>query len=253
MSTLGADPRDWDAATYDRVSDPQVAWAREVLERLPLRGDETVLDAGCGTGRVTRLLIERLPSGRVIGVDASPSMIEKARDALPGTELHVQDLAKLELPERVDAVFSNAVFHWIGDHDALFARLHAVLRPGGRLVAQCGGEGNIEDLHALAAEVARAERFAPHLADWAGPWNFQAPEPTAERLRNAGFSEVRTWRQERPVRPDDAFGYLRAVCLGAHLEELPAELRDDFVRAVQERVGDPLELRYVRLNIEARA
>src|SRR5205814_4879583 len=106
--------RDWDASTYERVSDPQVEWARAVLDRLPLRGDETVLDAGCGSGRVTRLLLEHLPEGRVIGVDASASMIEQAREALPDdrTELIVSDLLDLELTEPVDAVFSNATLHW---------------------------------------------------------------------------------------------------------------------------------------------
>src|SRR5581483_8420129 len=127
-----AEHREWDASTYDRVSDIQADWSLEVMDRLDLQGDETVLDAGCGSGRVTRLLLERLPDGRVIGVDASRSMIEKAREALPDrTEFIVSDLLDLELEQAVDAVFSNATFHWILDHRRLFERLHAALRPGG--------------------------------------------------------------------------------------------------------------------------
>ena len=147
--------RDWDAATYDRVSAPQVEWALRVLERLPLRGDETVLDAGCGSGRVTQLLIERLPHGHVVAVDSAPSMVEHAREALDPERATVfqANLTELELAEPVDAAFSNAVFHWVPDHDALFARLHAALRPGGRLVAQCGGEGNVERFHDAAKAV----------------------------------------------------------------------------------------------------
>src|SRR3954453_1270243 len=143
--------REWDGKTYDRISLPMEQMGRVVLERLELRGDETVLDAGCGSGRVTEPLIDALPRGRVIGVDGSAKMIDAARERLGDrAELHVQDLTALTLPEPVDAVFSTATFHWITDHDALFARLHGVLRPGGRLVAQCGGAGNIASVHAAA-------------------------------------------------------------------------------------------------------
>jgi len=243
--------RDWDAAGYDRVSAPQVEWALRVLERLPLRGDETVLDAGCGSGRVTQLLLERLPRGRVVAVDSTRSMVEHAREALDPERATVLEasLTELVLDEPVDAAFSNAVFHWIADHDALFARLHAALRPGGRLVAQCGGEGNVARLHRAAAELAREPRFAEHLGAWNGPWNFAAPGETAERLRRAGFGDVEAWLEPHPVVPDDPATYLRTVCLGPHLERLPEELWDDFVEAVRERVGD--ELDYVRLNIAA--
>jgi trans-aconitate 2-methyltransferase len=243
--------RDWDAATYDRVSAPQVEWAKRVLDRLPLRGDETVLDAGCGSGRVTRMLLDRLPAGHVVAVDSAPSMVEHARSALDPERATVfrADLTELELDEPVDAAFSNAVFHWIGDHDALFGRMHAALRPGGRLVAQCGGKGNVQRFHEAAWAVAAEPPYAEHLAGWHGPWNFAGAEETAERLERAGFTAVRTWLEPYPVTPPDPTGFLRTVCLGPHLEQLPEELRPGFVDAVRERCGS--ELDYVRLNIDA--
>jgi trans-aconitate 2-methyltransferase len=243
--------RDWDAATYDRVSAPQVEWARKLLERLPLSGHETVLDAGCGSGRVTQLLLERLPRGRVVAVDSAPSMVEHAREALEPERTTVlqANLTELALDEPVDAAFSNAVFHWIGDHDALFARLHAALRPGGRLVAQCGGEGNVERFHEAAKEVGAEEPYAGYLAGWQGPWHFASAELTADRLERAGFTEVSTWLEPYPVTPPDPTGFLRTVCLGHHLEQLPEELRAPYVDAVHERCG--AELDYVRLNIDA--
>jgi len=126
--------REWDGASYDRISGTMEALGLAVLERLELRGDETVLDAGCGSGRITQALIERLPRGRVIAVDESPSMIAAARERLgPEADLRVGDLLKLELEQPVDAILSTATFHWIADHDALFARLHDALRPGGML------------------------------------------------------------------------------------------------------------------------
>ena len=243
--------RDWDAAAYDRVSDPQVAWAQRVLERLPLRGDERVLDAGCGSGRVTELLLER--AGEVVAVDQAPSMVEAARKRLSGRGQVLQsDLTQLVLDEPVDVVFSNAVFHWILDHDALFRRLHTALKPGGRLVAQCGGKGNVERFHAAARAVGADPPFAEHLGGWSGPWHFASAEETAARLERAGFAEIECWLEPRPVVPEYTEEYLRTVCLGPHLERLPEELRIPYVRAVAERCGQPLELDYIRLNIDAR-
>ena len=245
--------RDWDAATYHRVSAPQVEFARAVLDRLELEGDETVLDAGCGSGKVTLMLLERLPRGRVVAVDQAPSMVEHAREALAGRPAQVlrADLTELTLDEPVDAVFSSAVFHWIPDHDRLFARLHAALRPAGRLVAQCGGEGNVDRFHTAAREVAAEPPYAEHLGGWQGPWNFAGAELTAERLERAGFHAVETWLEPHPIVPDDPENYLRTVCLGYHLEQLPAELRPGYVQAVLERSGE--ELDYVRLNMVASA
>jgi trans-aconitate 2-methyltransferase len=243
--------RDWDAATYHRVSSPHVEWANVLLDRLDLRGDETVLDAGCGSGRVTLMLAQRLPEGRVVAVDQAPSMVEHAREALAGARATVlqADLTELTLDAPADAVFSSAVFHWIPDHDRLFARLHAALRPGGRLVAQCGGEGNVERFHAAAREVGDEPPYDTHLSGWRGPWHFAGPADTAERLARAGFEAVATWLEPYPVVPDDPESYLRSVCLGYHLEQLPEHLREGYVRAVLQRSG--AELDYVRLNITA--
>lgn len=240
--------RDWDAATYDRISDAQFTWALEQLERLPLAGDEVVVDAGCGSGRVTEVLAERLPRGRVYGVDASESMVSHARAALDRrAKILCQDLVELDLPEPVDAVFSNATFHWIHDHDALFAALHSAIKPGGRLVAQCGGKGNIEAFRRAAERVAAEQPFAPYFEDWQQPWNYAGPEQTTERLERAGFTDVRTWLEPKRVDPDRAF--IKTVCLLPHLRHLPEELHDEFIDRVIERERI---LEYVRLNMIAR-
>jgi trans-aconitate 2-methyltransferase len=246
--------REWDAPTYDRVSDPMVVLGLEVLDRLPLEGHETVLDAGCGSGRVTRSLLERLPRGRVVAVDASAGMVELARRELGSrAEVFQAELTGLEVPEPVDAILSTAVFHWIPDHPMLFARLAAALRPGGRLEAQCGGAGNLSAFHAkVLGPVVGEPTWAPHFEGWAGPWNFAGPDETRARLEGAGFDRVRCWLEPRPIHPPEPLHYLRSICLGHHLERLPERRRDAFVREVAERAGDPLALDYVRLNISAR-
>ena len=246
--------REWDAETYDRISDVQVAWAKPVLERLPLRGDETVLDAGCGSGRVTRMLLERLPAGRVIAVDADESMLAHAREARAGERATVlaADLADLELEHSVDAVFSNAVFHWVPDHDRLFQRMHAALRPGGQLIAQCGGEGNLEDFLSLVDVVAAEPPYSEYLQNFRRIWCFAGAEETEGRLRRAGFREARAWLEPSEVVREDPAEFLRTVVLGVHLPWLPEELRDPFVEAVLARCEQPLRLLYIRLNIDAR-
>jgi trans-aconitate 2-methyltransferase len=243
--------REWDAVTYDRISDVQLGWALEQLERLPLRGDEIVLDAGCGSGRVTAELADRVPHGRVYGVDVSDAMAAHARAALGGrATILCQDLVELELPKPVDVVFSNATFHWIHDHNALFAALHRTMKPGARLVAQCGGRGNIDSFRRAADAVAREEPFAPHFIGWKRPWNYAGAEETAARLRRAAFADVETWLEPKRVEPERDF--VQTVCLVRHLDPLPGELREPFVDRVLERCGEPLVLDYVRLNMTAR-
>ncbi|WP_372791576.1 trans-aconitate 2-methyltransferase [Paraconexibacter sp.] len=248
--------RDWDGATYDRISAPMEAMGLAVLERLDLRGDETVVDAGCGSGRVTQALIARLPRGHVIGIDGSEDMLTAARRRLgPDADIRVQDLVDLDLGDDapVDAILSTATFHWIADHPRLFARLRGALKDGGRLVAQCGGVGNVARVHAAAGAVADMPPFAEYLERWDGPWNFATPEQTEERLLAAGFSDAQCWLAPQPVIPPDPKTYLHTIILGAHLEQLPEDLRVPFTESVVAGLGSPVTIDYIRLNIDATA
>jgi len=249
---MNAGPREWDAETYDRVSDPQFEWGMEVLDHLELAGDEFVLDAGCGSGRVTAKLLERLPRGRVLAVDGSASMLAKARGRLGERAAYLHsDLSELRLEEPVDVLFSTATFHWIPDHDRLFTRLREALVPGGRLHAQCGGAGNVASHAKAIATVASRAEFAPHFEQMKVIWNFAGPEETEERLVRAGFIDVNCWLEPKSITPEDPREFLRTVTLGPHLAQLPERLRDPFVDAVTAEMPKPLRLDYVRLNIEA--
>jgi len=254
MSPAAGGPSDWDATKYARVATPQREWSDAVLSRLELEGDETVMDAGCGTGGVTAHLLELLPEGRVIAVDGSPSMIEEARERLPAdrVEFVCQDLARLDLGERVDHVFSNATFHWIPDHDTLFSRLRQTIEPGGTLVAQCGGRGNVAEIVAALEQVTREEPFADFVGKVESPWNFAGPEETEASLIAAGFEDANCWLEERIAHPEEPQAFFEASTLAPIGELLPTEIFQPFSDRMMEVMGQPDSFNYVRLNIEAR-
>jgi trans-aconitate 2-methyltransferase len=220
----------WDAGTYERVADPQAAWADEIIARSGIEHGDVVLDAGCGGGRVTKKLLELTPN--VIAVDADANMVEKARESLPeSVPVYHQDLLELSVDQHVDVVFSCAVFHWITDHERLFERLHAALKPGGRLVAQCGGYGNIQNVLDVVGE-------RP------GRWLYARPEETEARLRAAGFRDARAWLEPKPTIPTDMATFIETVILH----------KDPDRRANAERVAGQIDhIDYVRLNMEATA
>ncbi len=238
----------WDAETYDRTSKPQQRWANEVIARLiGVERDATVLDVGCGTGRVTEHLARLVPGGRVLAIDASEDMVALARERLgERAEVRRCDVLDLDLDAEVDVVFSTATLHWVTDHDALWPVLARALKPGGKLEIQCGGEGNIATVRAVIDDAAAAVG-----ADLGGfsPWTFASPQDTERRLHDAGFTEVKCWLADEPAFPEEMEAFVRTSILAAHLQRLPEESRDPFVAAVMQRVRLPLD--YVRLNVSA--
>lgn len=238
----------WDAHTYDRSSEPQQAWASEVLARLAgVAPDATVIDIGCGTGRVTESLLALVPRGRVLAIDASADMVALARRRLGDrAQVWCQDVLDLDLDEPVDAIVSTATLHWVRDHYRLWARLAQALGPGGVLEIQCGGEGNIDGVREVIEAVAR--EVAPKLVGWS-PWEFAGPKETQQRLYAAGFTDVRCWLEKRPTYPQDVDAFVRTSILAGHLERLPTERREQFAAAVTAKVSLPLD--YVRLNASA--
>lgn len=255
---------EWDASEYEAVSAPQTSWGANLLEvfleRRGLRGDEVVIDAGCGTGRVTEMLLERLPRGRVLAVDASGAMVEAARRRFAGdgrVRVERVDLLQLEVEEPVDLILSTATFHWIKDHERLFGRLAQALKPGGRLVAQCGGAGNISRVTRATEEVMGEERFRDRFVGWEDTKEYADPGTTRARLEAAGFEEIETWLHEEPTwfdSVDDLARYLKTVVLRLHLERLPEADHWPFTEAVAARVAaveDPPIMDYVRLNMLA--
>jgi len=255
---------EWNAAAYHKVSGPQTSWGQKVLARLSVNGDERAIDAGCGSGRLTGELMERLPRGRLIAIDRSWNMLMTARANLRpafGPRVGFVQVALPDLPFEnwADLVFSTATFHWIKDHQALFNNILTTLRPGGRLMAQCGGGPNLVRAHSLAEQLMHAEPFAPYFTDWPGPWEFANAETTAERLQRAGFEGIDTSLEEAPTTlatEADYREFVTTVIYHPHLERLPdPSLKQAFIDRVTElsaREDPPFTLDYWRLNISAR-
>lgn len=254
--------KEWNAEAYHALSDPQFRWGLQVLERVAVRGDETLLDAGCGTGRLTAELAKKVPKGRILACDLSENMVERAKEYLepqfgPRVRVFQADMARLQLSAEVDGIFSTAAFHWVEDHQALFASLYRALRPGGWLVAQCGGAANLARLYGRVRELMHKE-FAPYFQDWKSHTYFATPAETTRRLREAGFSDAESYIALAPTefKGADAFReFIRTVCVHKHLKVLPPELHERFLDPlVTEAAADdpPFTLDYQRLNISAR-
>jgi trans-aconitate 2-methyltransferase len=235
------------------LSDWQEREGIALVDRLELSGDETVLDAGCGTGRVTRHLVERLPQGRVIAVDVSPEMLEIAARTLDADRVEIvrADLTELTLDEPVDAIVSGAVLHWVLDQDVLYERLHAALRPGGQLLAWYGGEGSHEALYRTADAITTEEPFAPHFDGWSLPIVWPSADETAARLERCGFVDVEC-HLEPNVLEDVPVEYFRMLSLSIYLDELPPDLHDEFVERVLATQARPYATRINRLYVDAR-
>lgn len=259
----GANIREWDARTYHAVSEPQFEWGKRVLAALELAGAESVLDAGCGSGRLTALLAARLPHGQVVALDRSSNMTQVASSTLSPFREHaavvLADLVALPFAEAFDVVFSTATFHWVLDHDRMFANLFAALKPGGRIHAQCGGGPNLAQLHRRAVALARSAQFAPDFVGWSDPWNYSSAEDAHVRLMGAGFTDVHTWLEEAPATFADADAF-RVFIKTVVLRPFLAPIGDEGRRAAfLDRVVDaasqddpPYTLDYCRLNITAR-
>jgi trans-aconitate methyltransferase len=263
---------EWDAERYHRVSNPQLEWGRRVLHRLAPQPGERILDIGCGTGRLTAELVGALGEGTVVAVDRSEAMIrEAAAQAVEPPRPHRlgdnrpaaracfvrADAAALPFVDAFDAVLSTATFHWILDHNQLFASIYRALAPGGRLVAQCGGGANLGRLLERAGVLVSSSTLAHHFDDWRGPWEFADVPTTIERLDRAGFTAIDVYLEPAPTTFADRASFrefVSCVCLKDHLTRIPDADRPQFLNTIADQAAadsPPFTLDYWRLNIAA--
>jgi trans-aconitate 2-methyltransferase len=259
-------PAKWNAADYAANSVVQQIWARELITKLNLRGDEHILDVGCGDGKVTAEIARAVPRGSVTGADFSPQMIGFAKKAFPAEKFsnlrfHVMDARKIKFERRFDAVFSNAALHWVDDHQAILRGMSAVLKSGGRLMVSCGGKGNAQDVFVSLRPEMRLARWRKFFRAMPKPYFFYAPEDYEKWLPRFGFKI-----QSRKLAPKDAayegadgfMAWLRTTWI-PYVQRVPENLREEFIAAVTQRyvakhpadADGKVHVRMVRLEIDA--
>jgi trans-aconitate 2-methyltransferase len=253
---------EWNSEAYDKLSDPQFNWGMKLMSRLDVRGDESVMDAGCGSGRLTAELLTRLPRGRVVAVDYSENMLRTAHERLAAHGDRVRfvhgDLADLPLVREVDGIFSNAVFHWVPDHDAMFRSLFRALKPGGWLLAQFGGKGNLDRLRGRLYAAGEREGYADFLSGYRDVAHFESEEITHERMASAGFVQIETESFAAPVQfasLAEMMEFVKTVNAHQIISRLPEEIADRYLaEALADAATDdpPFTLDYVRLTVRAR-
>lgn len=252
---------EWDSESYDRLSDPQFNWGMKLMSQLGLRGDEIVMDAGCGSGRLTAELLSRLPSGRVLAVDYSENMLRTAHERLAGfgdrARFVYADLADLPFVREVDGIFSNAVFHWVPDHDAMFRSLLRALKPGGWLLAQFGGKGNLARLRGRLYAAGEREGYSQFLSGYRDVAHFEGEEITRERMAATGFVQIETNLFQAPVQFSslaEMSAFVKTVNAHQIVSRLPEEIADRYLaEALADAANDdpPFTLDYVRLTVRA--
>ena len=256
----------WDAEKYAKYSGCQYEWALELIEKLQLKGHETVLDIGCGDGKVTAAIADCLGQGRIVGIDSSEQMIDLARRrhghyANARLAFKHQDVRALDEIERYDIVFSNATLHWIRRHRPVLRRVRDAMKKGGRLLFQMGGRENAAALVAVIDSMIAASRWAPYFVDFAFPYGFHGPIEYSRWLTEAGLKAERVELIEKDMRHDgmDGFtGWISTTWL-PYLERIPAELKQSFVKELTEayiREHPPdtdgrIGVQMVRLEVEA--
>jgi trans-aconitate methyltransferase len=262
-------PAKWNAADYAANSVVQQTWARELIAKLDLRGDEHILDVGCGDGKVTAEIARAVPDGFVVGTDASPQMIAFARKTFPAKktsnlQFQICDARKLSTKKfaiKFDVVFSNAALHWVDDHEKILRGASSILKTGGRLIVSCGGKGNAQDVFVALRPEMRLKRWREFFRKMPTPYFFYAPEDYKKWLPKFGFRIQKLKLAPKDATYDGADGFatwLRTTWI-PYIQRVPKNVREEFIAAVTQRyvakhppdANGKVHVKMVRLEIDA--
>ncbi|XCN74020.1 MAG: methyltransferase domain-containing protein [Candidatus Electrothrix aestuarii] len=256
----------WDAEDYEQHSSAQQSWARELMKKLDLQGHESVLDIGCGDGKVTAEIAALLPEGEVLGIDSSPDMLYLAREKFswsthPNLSFQERDAKDLTCEAEFDVVFSSAALHWVLDHRPVLTGISRALKLGGRILLQMAGKGNAASVIAVLDELLQSEKWQPYFTDFTFPYGFYGPELYKAWLSQAGLHPIRVELIPKDMSYPDRTGlegWVRTTWL-PYTERVPVEQRDAFITAIvdkylEEHPADnegQIHVEMVRLEVEA--
>lgn len=256
----------WNAADYAANSEVQQTWARELIAKLNLRGNERVLDVGCGDGKVTAEIAQHLPNGTATGIDASPQMVEFSRKTFPpgkfqNLRFRVMDARKIKFERQFDLLFSNAALHWVDDHERILRGAASVLKSGGRLIVSCGGKGNAHDVYVALRPEMRLKRWREFFRKMPTPYFFYSPGDYEKWLPKFNFEINSLKLVPKDATYDGANGFaawLRTTWI-PYVQRVPENLREEFIAAVTQRyvakhspdAEGKVHVKMVRLEIDA--
>ncbi len=253
----------WDARTYDKVSsNVQLEWGRKLLEKRRWVGNEIVIDAGAGSGNLTKILADKVPNGKVYAVDADSNMVQEAKSNLSGcrnVQVMQSSMNKVNLPTELDIIFSNAALHWVLDQEGVFLHFWKLLKPNGELLIDYGGQGNLERPLSVIFKIMQSEQFKESFANWKQSWYFPKPDETERLLQKVGFKEIQVDLSSQIISFSDRQSFatfVRTVIMKPFLGYLPdANRKEQFIDAflnMFEGQGWPWSLEFMRLTISAR-
>lgn len=256
----------WNPEDYAKNSDAQLKWAQELMENSNLHGDETVLDVGCGDGKITASFANYLPRGKILGTDSSPEMIAYAQQVYPQTEypnlsFACIDARCLNFTQEFDLIFSNAALHWVDNHQAFLQGASQALKRGGRLIISCGGFGNAADILEVFSELGRNEKWKDYFGEFRNPYFFYRDRDYIPWLSESGFRVQRLELVPKDMThqgKEGLAGWIRTTGM-PFTECVPDSEREDFIANVVDRYLEkfPLDsnnlahVRMVRLEVDA--
>jgi trans-aconitate 2-methyltransferase len=254
----------WDARIYDRVSSNiQLQWGRKLLEKKRTWiGNEIVMDAGAGSGNLTKILADKVPNGKVYAVDADPNMIQQAKSNLSGyknVQVIHSSMDKVNLPTQVDLIFSNAALHWVLDQEGVFPHFWRLLKPNGELLIEYGGGENLERTLPIIFKIMQSDQFREHFVNWKQTWYFPMPEETERLLKRARFRDIQVNLSKKSTSFSDRESFaifVKIVIMKPFLGYIPdSKKKDEFLDAFLnelERPGQSWSLDFMLLSIFTR-
>lgn len=257
----------WNAGDYAAHSRAQLEWAREIIGKLALKGSESVLDIGCGDGKVTTLIGSLLANGHVTGIDSSEAMISQARETYPASRypqisFALMDAMDIRYEKQFDLVFSNAALHWVPDHARILHGVARSLKRGGRIFFQMGGKGNARDVMNIAEIMIHAGPWEEFFHDFIPPYTFLSSEEYRVLLEDAGFTAIRAELIPKDMAQDGKeglSGWIRTTWL-PYTERIPESMRDRFISDMADAYMEEyppdsegrVHVKMVRLEVEAK-
>jgi trans-aconitate methyltransferase len=256
----------WNAADYAGNSSAQAKWGEEFIAQFDLCGDETVLDIGCGHGKLTAALAQQLPGGFVQGIDSSLEMIRFAEksfpsSAIPNLSFKVCDARRLTFADKFDIVVSFSCLHWIKDHLPVLKGIRRSLKNNGRTLLQFGGKGNAADILAVTDEVIAGDQWGKYFRRFIFPWNFYEPKQYGVWVKQAGLTPQRIELIAKDMvqkSKDDLIGWVRATWR-PYVCRVPSALQNKFLTEIAQRYlarypldeGGCAHVKMQRLEVEA--